>query len=598
MDPIRCIIVSVCTLSTLMLLYRLVIHNKTSFETRRTALLLVLLCSISLPFLQIEFMDRNWNPIPSIDSFLVTDIEETYVLKEVDLLDEQLQLNPPLLQNNLQTPLLKEKHSPSSMSSKNIDSLNSPPLLMFYLLGVLLLGIRLLLQLGHFFFAIFYYKNKKKDGYRYVLISHPNVAASFMNYILISKDIWESDDQLLIVKHECMHVRLWHSLDRLFTEILCVFQWFNPFIYWFRKDLIAVHEYQVDQALIASGVDHIAYQQLIAKYASPTHQFNFGNHFNHSLTLNRIKMIAQHKSFTKLNAYRLLFLLPMVILLSCFFAFQSPKTKSITTNTTNDGITIPSMPVKVDFAGEELPMDNFDAKERFDRELISNCFRHSATVLFLKRANRYFPIIEPILAKHGIPDDVKYLAVAESALANAVSPMGAKGFWQFMPRSAQEKGLEINADIDERYHLEKATVAACQYLKDAHQKLGSWTLAAAAYNMGRPGLQKKMKEQRGSSYFDLDLNTETARYVLRIMAIKEIMQHPANYGFNLQKKDLYPPMPKFKVMVEKNSILSLADYAKKHHISYRMLKLYNPWLLGTSLNNSTNKAYEIKIPVG
>lgn len=596
MESIRCIVISVCTLSTLMLLYRLVIYNKTSFEIRRTALLFVLFCSVTFPFLQLEFTYNTWwNPIPSIDTFLIANTE-IYTLKEIDLLKEVPLSVIDSFMPNKQEKFTIEETSISPLNS--LDLFNKSPLFTLYIIGILLLGIRFLLQLGHFFIVIFYRQIIKRNGYCYVLMDRPNIAASFLNYILISKNIWESDDQLLIIEHECMHVRLWHSLDRFFTEILCVFQWFNPFIYWFRKDLILVHEYQVDQALIASGVDPIAYQQLIAKYAFPTYHFNFGNHFNHSLTLNRIKMIAQHKSFTKRTAYRILFLLPMVVILSCFFAFQTPKNKSITTNINNGGITIPVMPTKVDFAGEALPMDNFDAKERFDRELISSCFRHSATVLFLKRANRYFPIIEPILATHGIPDDVKYLAVAESALANAVSPIGAKGFWQFMPRSAQEKGLEINSEIDERYHLEKATVVACKYLKDAYDKLGSWTLAAAAYNMGCLGLQKKMVEQGGENYFDLDLNAETGRYVLRIMAIKEIMQHPTDYGFNLQQKDLYPPMPKCKVIVEKNSIASLADYAKKHRISYRMLKLYNPWLLGSSLKNPTNKAYEIKIPVG
>ncbi|BDS13652.1 M56 and MltD domain-containing protein [Aureispira anguillae] len=596
MNPIRCMVVSVFTLSTLMLLYRLVIQNKASFGTRRIALLLILLCSIALPFLEIESPMNNWQSIISPPSFLAKK-NQTYTLKEADMLHEAVQVVDLFSPVNVEQQTIEETSIPLSKYSKNTNFFDKQYLLIVYLLGFLLLGIRLLLQLGQFFLAIFYHKNIVKDGYRYVLMNHPNIASSFMNYILISKDIWESDDQLLIVEHECMHVRLWHSLDRLCTEILCVFQWFNPFIYWFRKDLIAVHEYQVDQALIANGVDSILYQQLIAKYASPTHSFNFGNHFNHSLTLNRIKMIAQHKTFTKRNTYRILLLFPMVMILSCIFAFQSPKTKPATTSSISGGITIPSIPSEIDFAGEALPMDNFDAKERFDRELISNCFRHSATVLFLKRANRYFPIIEPILAQHGIPDDIKYLAVAESALANAVSPMGAKGFWQFMPRSAQEKGLEISTEIDERYHLEKATVAACQYLKEAYQKLGSWTLAAAAYNMGRAGLQKKMTEQGGKNYFDLHLNTETARYVLRIMAIKEIMQHPASYGFNLEEKDLYPPMPTFKVVVERNAVPNLADYAKKHHISYRMLKLYNPWLLGTSLKNPNHKAYSIKIPV-
>lgn len=266
-------------------------------------------------------------------------------------------------------------------------------------------------------------------------------------------------------------------------------------------------------------------------------------------------------------------------------------------NTVAQDVYAPEIPDAVDFAGEALPMDNFDAKERFDRELISNCFRHSATFLFFKKANRYFPIIEPILKANGIPDDIKYLSVAESALSNAVSPAGARGFWQFMSGSAKERNLEVNSEVDERYHLEKATVAACKYLKEAYNDLGSWTLAAASYNMGKAGLKKRMKAQGGTTYFDLHLNSETSRYVSRIMAIKEIMKNPTRYGFHLEEKDLYPPMPKFKTVTVKGSIASLADFAKEQKTTYRMLKLYNPWLRNTSLTNKYKKTYLIKIPV-
>lgn len=257
----------------------------------------------------------------------------------------------------------------------------------------------------------------------------------------------------------------------------------------------------------------------------------------------------------------------------------------------------PKMPTEVNFAGEALPMDNFDALERFDRELLSNCFRHSSTFLYLKRANRYFPIIEPILEKYEIPNDFKYLAVAESELYNAISPAGAKGFWQFMPATAKERGMEVSSEVDERYDLEKSTIAACKYLKDAHKTLGSWTFAAASYNMGKMGLEKKINEQGGADFFDLHLNSETSRYVLRIMAIKEIMKSPEKYGFFLAQEDLYPPMPKFKVIEESGSIDNLADFAKKHEISYRMIKIYNPWLLGSSLSNKNKKTYQIKVPV-
>lgn len=260
-------------------------------------------------------------------------------------------------------------------------------------------------------------------------------------------------------------------------------------------------------------------------------------------------------------------------------------------------VAAPPTPDAIDFAGAPLPMDNFDAVERFDRELIANCFRHSATFVYLKRANRYFPIIEPILEAQGMPDDLKYLAVAESGLANAVSPAGARGFWQFMPGSAKDRGLEVNSEIDERYHLEKATIAACAYLREAHQDLGDWMLAAASYNMGKGGLKKRLREQKSTTYFDLNLNNETSRYVLRIMALKEIMQHPARYGFNLTEKDLYAPLPPHKIITVKSSVSSWADFAQEHKTSYRMLKVYNPWLRSSSLTNKYKKTYKVRIPV-
>lgn len=259
-------------------------------------------------------------------------------------------------------------------------------------------------------------------------------------------------------------------------------------------------------------------------------------------------------------------------------------------------VSAPPIPDAVDFAGEALPMDNFDAVERFDRELVANCFRHSATFIYIKRANRYFPIIEPILKAQGMPDDLKYLAVAESGLDNAVSPAGARGFWQFMPKTAQARGLEVSSEIDERYNLEKATIAACAYLREAHQDLGDWLLAAASYNMGKGGLKKRLNEQGTNAYFDLNLNSETSRYVLRIMALKEIMQHPKRYGFNLAEKDLYAPFPPHKVVNVSSAVASWADFAKTHNTTYRMLKVYNPWLRSASLTNKYKKTYKIKIP--
>jgi len=249
-----------------------------------------------------------------------------------------------------------------------------------------------------------------------------------------------------------------------------------------------------------------------------------------------------------------------------------------------------------DFAGEALPMQNFDVRERLEREILRNCYYHSNTLLILKRMQRYFPIIEPILAEEGIPDDFKYLAVIESDLMNAVSPAGAKGFWQFMKGTGLDYKLEINREVDERYHLEKATRAACHYIKKGVLKFQSYTLTAAAYNMGSAGLQREMNAQKFNSYYDLNLNSETGRYVFRIAAIKEILRDPAAYGFFLDQGQGYTPLQDYKVVTVSKSISNLGDFAKKYGTTYRMIKVYNPWLIASSLPISTGNSYEIKIP--
>ena len=247
------------------------------------------------------------------------------------------------------------------------------------------------------------------------------------------------------------------------------------------------------------------------------------------------------------------------------------------------------------FAGEPVPADNFDAMERLDRELSVNSYWHSSTLLNLKASHRFFPVIEPILAAHGVPDDLKYIAVIESNLRNVTSPAGAKGIWQFMRPTGQAYGLEINSDIDERYHLEKATEAACRYLKDYYEDFGSWTLAAAAYNMGGPRVRKLLAEQKASSYYDLNLGSETSRYVFRIIAMKEIMKDPVSYGFYVQESDLYQPL-EFSLVEVDSSVGSWGDFALHHGTSYRMLKVFNPWLTDSDLYNRSGKTYEVKIP--
>jgi hypothetical protein len=249
-----------------------------------------------------------------------------------------------------------------------------------------------------------------------------------------------------------------------------------------------------------------------------------------------------------------------------------------------------------DFAGELVPPDNFDAMERLDRELSVNSYWHASTLLNLKATHRYFPVIEPILAKHGVPDDFKYLAVSESNLRNEASPAGAKGVWQFMGGTARSFGLEINSEVDERLHLEKATDAACRYLKDYYEEFGSWSLAAAAYNMGGPRLKRLIREQRATNYYELNLNSETSRYLFRVIALKEILRDPVAYGFQLEDNALYRPLVYDTVRID-GPVLNWGDFAREHGTTYRMLKVFNPWLVSSRLTNRHGKQYEIRIPV-
>ena len=252
-------------------------------------------------------------------------------------------------------------------------------------------------------------------------------------------------------------------------------------------------------------------------------------------------------------------------------------------------------PSAMDFCGEKTPLHVSDVKERFDRELIVNSNLHASTLIILKRANREFPIIEPILKKYGVPDDFKYLAVAESALINATSSAGAKGFWQFMPATAKEYGMEVTDEVDERYHLIKSTEAACQYLVNAKNKMGSWTLAAASYNGGLAGVNRQITSQGETNYYDLLLTEETHRYVFRILALKEIMQNPILYGYTFRKDELYNSVPTKQVEVD-SSIPDLAAFAKEQGINYKILKVHNPWLRDKKLTNSSKKKYVIEIP--
>ena len=251
--------------------------------------------------------------------------------------------------------------------------------------------------------------------------------------------------------------------------------------------------------------------------------------------------------------------------------------------------------LKMDFSGEDVPTFIADVQERLDKEMITNMNYHTNTTLVIKRANKVFPIIEPILKKYGVPDDFKYLAVIESSLVNAVSPAGARGVWQFMPATAKEKGMEVSDEVDERYHLEKSTEAACKYLLVAKEKFGSWTLAAASYNGGMAGISNKMKEQQVDNYYDLLLTEETSRYVFRILALKEIMKNSDKYGFRIPNEALYYAIPTKKIVID-TTITDLAKFAKTQGVNYKILKIHNPWLRDKKLTVTTGKKYEIEIP--
>jgi membrane-bound lytic murein transglycosylase D len=252
-------------------------------------------------------------------------------------------------------------------------------------------------------------------------------------------------------------------------------------------------------------------------------------------------------------------------------------------------------PKFIEFAGTKIPLTEFDVLERYDKEILTNIYWQSQTLLMIKRANRFLPTIEKILQEQGIPSDFKYVALAESGLQNVVSPAGAAGFWQFMDKTGKRYGLEISDEVDERYHLEKATYAACLYFKEAYAQLKDWSLVAASYNMGIVGVKKQMRAQNIYTYYDLYLNVETARYLFRIIAIKDICENPTRFGFNVNVSDMYSSVPTVKVKVDL-SITNLAQWSIDNACNYKLLKLLNPWLRKPFVNVPLGKTYYISLP--
>ena len=258
------------------------------------------------------------------------------------------------------------------------------------------------------------------------------------------------------------------------------------------------------------------------------------------------------------------------------------------------GVYALDLPDNLTFAGEKIPVKDADVLERLDRELLVNTYWQSQTLLLMKRKERWFGLIESILRENKIPDDFKYLALIESGFTNVVSPSGAAGYWQFLEGTAIQYGLEISSDVDERYNVDKATRAACAYFRESFAIFGNWSLVAASYNMGIDGLKKQLEKQKVNGYYDLLLTEETARYLFRIVALKEICKEPSKYGFHIRNRDLYQPYSSYSVSID-TSITSLADFASVHGINYKELKLLNPWLRTDNLLNKNRKKYQLLI---
>ena len=293
---------------------------------------------------------------------------------------------------------------------------------------------------------------------------------------------------------------------------------------------------------------------------------------------------------------KIIFRLTLIILLtlSCNKKTENEKNKK---NEDYSNYKIYSIPIpdSLSFSGETVDLNENDLIQRFDKEILVNTYWQSNTLQLIKRSRKYFRIIEPILKKEGVPEDFKYLAVIESGLENLRSPKGAKGIWQIMRGTGRELGLEINNNVDERYNLELSTIAACRYIKNAKNKFGTWTLAAAAYNRGMSGINRALKKQNVKSYYDLLLGNETRRYVFRIHALKLILNNPSNYGFFVKDSEYYKG-DDFKVINIDYPIKNLSDFANKNGINYKTLKIFNPWLIQNHLNNRSKKKYKIKIP--
>jgi len=293
---------------------------------------------------------------------------------------------------------------------------------------------------------------------------------------------------------------------------------------------------------------------------------------------------------------RILSILSIVFITLLFInAMNKNEIEPIVNTHKNYKIKALKLPSNLNLAGERVPVEIPDVRERMERELLVNTYWQSNGLLLLKRANKYFPILEPLLKKYGLPDDFKFLALAESGFTDETSTVGAAGMWHFMKKTGKEFGLEINKNVDERYNIEKSTKVAAEYLKNSYERFNSWTLAAAAYNAGNYGISKRLKAQEVNSYYDAKLADETERYIFRILALKEIINNPEKYGFVFEKSDLYTSQNTRTVKID-TAITNITAFAKRFGMNYKEFKIHNPWLREHHLNNKSGKMYEIKIP--
>jgi hypothetical protein len=303
-----------------------------------------------------------------------------------------------------------------------------------------------------------------------------------------------------------------------------------------------------------------------------------------------------HKNRSALTSLAIIFSLIAVCVISCGLFINStpvPQPVEVVSRQYTSPVDIPASIV---FAGETIAISNFDVRESLDRELLVNSYFQSQTIMYLKKSRRYFNLIEPILKKNNIPDDFKYLSLAESGFQEKItSPAGAAGLWQLMKKAAIENGLEVSSEVDERYNMEKSTEAACKYLNNAYRQYGNWISVAASYNAGISGIKRQTELQDSKNYFDLLLNDETARYVYRILALKLILENPEKYGFKVTEEEKYPILT-CKEIVLTGSVTNFAIYAHNQGINYKILKYFNPWLRQSYLKNPSRKSYLIKIP--